>query len=276
MQNLIQFIIKYGHILAFLLLELFAFSLIVQKNQNQQDIFLYNKDLFFGKAKKQIQEVKGYLSIAQLADSLAEENAKLRAQFRNAKIKQLTIEKTINDSLWHQMYSYIPAKVIQNAVHLKNNTIMIDKGSLDSIQSGMGVIAEHGVVGVVSKVSEHFARITPIIHRHSRISVAIRRNGYFGTLRWYGPSISRFVVEDIPKRFGQTDVKNGDLIITSGYSTIFPKGIEIGLVSNVWVKEGSSFYTVELNSFIDMATIKTVYVVRNLYRQEFDELLNSP
>ncbi len=273
MQNLIQFLIKYGHVLTFLLLELFCFSLIVQNNQNQQEIFLYSKGLFFGKIKQNVQEFKDFLSIKEYADSLARENANLRAEFRNAKLNELIKDIHINDSLWKQMYTYLPATVVANSISLKNNTMLIDKGSQAGIQKGMGVLGQHGVVGVVTKTTEHFAQVMPIINQHSRTSVALKRNNYFGTLRWKGPDIRTFVIEDMPKRFGAPDdIMIGDTVITSGYSTIFPKGLAVGTVSKFKSLKAGSFYDIRVKSFTDISTLKTVYVVKNLYRQELDSL----
>ena len=69
------------------------------------------------------------------------------------------------------------------------------------------------------------------------------------------------ILEDIPK---QADIFEGDSIVTSGYSFIFPKGIFIGTVERFWTEGGSNYYTVEVKLHEDIARLDQVYVIDSI------------
>lgn len=271
MQNLIRFFLQYGNILLFILIEIFCFSLIVNQNQNQKNIYLYSKQLFFGHFYKQAQDFKNYLNLSEVADSLAQENALLRSTIRNAKFKTGTIESSVSDTIYLQQFTYIASRIISNSIHLQNNTMILDKGADNDVAPGMGVVGEKGVVGIVHKTSAKFSLVLPLLHSQSRISAAIKRNQYFGSLIWSGKGSQEFKLTNVPKH---ADVVIGDTIITSGYSTIFPKGIEIGKVDNIQEIKGSNEYNIDTKIYLDFSTLKNVYIVKNLFREEFNNLLN--
>lgn len=67
-------------------------------------------------------------------------------------------------------------------------------------------------------------------------------------------------LESIPKH---KTVLVGDTVITSGYSTIFPKGIQVGKVKTVVLEPGSNSYTIEVELFNDPTAWDALYVISN-------------
>jgi rod shape-determining protein MreC len=63
----------------------------------------------------------------------------------------------------------------------------------------------------------------------------------------------------------------GDSIITSGYSAIFPEGIPVGTIRSFEVEEGN-FYTIQVELAVNYKTLSQVNVIRNLLREEQLEL----
>jgi len=63
-----------------------------------------------------------------------------------------------------------------------------------------------------------------------------------------------------------------DTIITSGYSSIFPKGVMVGVVDTFWFEAGSNFYTIDVKLSADLNKVKSTYVIKDYFREEKKEL----
>ena len=158
-----------------------------------------------------------------------------------------------------QQYKLIPAKVITNELHLANNLITIDKGEQDGVEVGMGVACGQGVVGVVYLTSAHYSIIIPVLNmKSSRISCAIRNRGYFGVLRWDGRDAGIAYVEDIPRhaRFNK-----GEWVETNGFSTIFPPGVLVGQIKQVYNSRDGLSYRLQVRLSTDFGNLRDVVVI---------------
>ena len=67
----------------------------------------------------------------------------------------------------------------------------------------------------------------------------------------------------------------GDTIETSGFSTIFPACLPIGVIDQVSLESGSNFYDIEVELFADFGRLEFVYIVRNNNKQAQRELLQQ-
>jgi rod shape-determining protein MreC len=65
----------------------------------------------------------------------------------------------------------------------------------------------------------------------------------------------------------------GDTIVTSGFSSVFPAGIPLGIIDDVSKEGGSSFYTISVRLFLDFNAISWVEVIENNKKQELDLIL---
>jgi rod shape-determining protein MreC len=269
MQNLIQFFIRFAAFFLFVLLEVVCFMLIIRHNEAQREIFLNSSTLIAAKTNEWYDGIVEYSKLQDLADSLANENAKLKSELYNNR-SYLELQKDVRfDTLYHQRYQTIRAQVINNSVTSRNNSMTIDRGSDDGIEKGMGVIGAKGVVGVVRNIRPSFSNILSILHSASRVSVSLRRNQYFGTLVWKGFNPQKMSLEAVPKH---ADIQIGDTVETSGYSHIFPKGLMVGTVDTFWIEGGSNFYTIDVSMVNDLSKVNQVYVVKNLVKMELDSL----
>ena len=77
---------------------------------------------------------------------------------------------------------------------------------------------------------------------------------------------------DIPKI---ANFKTGDTIVTSGRSSIFPKGIPIGTVSDFKLDNTENYYEINVLLFNDMTNIEHVYIIENINTPEIKTLLNG-
>ncbi len=79
-------------------------------------------------------------------------------------------------------------------------------------------------------------------------------------------------MEEVPKH---ANINEGDTIVTSGFSTAFPKGIQIGYISNFSVDKGSANYTIEITLSGDITRAEYVFVVDNTLGSQQDSLVKT-
>ncbi len=256
---------RFGAFFLFLLLEAIAFYLVVNFNENQNLIFISSANRLTGNVYQQVSSVQDYFNLTNVADSLADENARLRTQLESLGINENLGQDSVRQEDLNQYYEYVAAKIINKSIHQHNNSFTLNRGSKNNLQAHSGVISDKGVVGIVRKVSKHFAQVMPILHREAKISAAVKTTGYFGSLVWRGRDPRFMRLEDIPK---YTAVNKGDTIQTSGFSNMFPTGITIGTVDTVWSDASSNFHNIRVRLIEEMANVEYVYVINNLRKEE--------
>lgn len=80
-----------------------------------------------------------------------------------------------------------------------------------------------------------------------------------------GGNYQEGILADIPNH---VELQNGDTIVTSGYSSIFPAGINIATIKSFEKLEGEFFYDIRVNFVVDYKNISWVYVVKNIFKEE--------
>jgi rod shape-determining protein MreC len=269
MRGLLQLFAQYGGFLLFLLLESLSLVLVVRYNQQQNAIFLNSWGLLVSRVEHQVDNVGDYYRLRGEVIKLQSKNIKLMEQLDNARYSNRLLRDSIDQDSLEQMYVFIGANVISNSIANANNYLRLDKGSADSISAHMGVISDDGVVGVIRNTSNHYSNVMSILHSQSRIKAEIKGSGYFGTLRWRGTDPRYMNLEAIPKH---ATIEQGDTILTSGYSQIFPRGINIGTIEDFSLDPGENFYTIKVALYTDISKLRYVYIVQHLMKDEHEDL----
>ncbi len=269
MRYLLLFLKRNYFYILFVVLETIAVYLTVMNHHFHYSIMLNATGQITGSVENSMNNITEYLRLKDANVRLAEENARLRAALTDSKLIKDTLHFTIVDTTNKQQYEYIPAKVISNSVTRRSNYIMLNKGLVDGIRPDMAVISPDGIVGIVSKVSRNFAWVNSVLHKQTKISAKIKKNGFVGTIAWDGKDHQIGNLKDIP---ANVQLKKGDTVITSGYSFLFPTGIMVGKIKNFKVDEGYHFYDIDLEFSQEFSKLAYVYVVVNLMKDEQEQL----
>jgi rod shape-determining protein MreC len=245
----------------------------------------HTSSLFSGYLLERRQNAVDFIGLQERVDSLMKVNAGLQSQLAAAQMVQVPFRDTFfivrldsiygSDSLRRKIvrpyYEFFPARVISNNINSANNWLMINRGSDNKVAPGLGVVSPKGVVGIVRYVNRDFSIVMSILHRQTKISAALKKQGAFGSLVWEGGDPSLMTLRDIPKHHL---VKEGDTVLTSRLSQKFPPNLYIGRVSGTPEKDPENPYfqimKVRLNQ--DMSTISDVQVVLNPFLGEIDSL----
>ncbi|MDY3253313.1 MAG: rod shape-determining protein MreC [Prevotella sp.] len=263
MRNLLEFLSKYYHWLLFAVLEVISFVLIFQFNSYQGSVWFTSANAVVGKLYELESSVESFFSLTKVNKDLTLRNFYLERQVNQLSrlYYDLTKDTTIaerNELEFLSRYKLIPAKVVSNSVDRNDNLMTIDRGSKDGVEKDMGVACGNGVVGVVYLVSDHYSVVMPVLNYHSRISCAIRRRGYFGYLKWQGGDANIAYVEDVPRH---AKFKRGDWVETSGYSSIFPPGVLVGKIIEVYNSRDGLSYRLKVQLTTDFGNVRDVCVI---------------
>ena len=117
----------------------------------------------------------------------------------------------------------IVAKVISKEPSPWFNAITISKGSKDGIIKGSAAIVPQGVVGKVIEVSKYYSKVILITDRNCSVDAIAQTTRARGIIKGNGDNLC--YLEYIMNKY---NIKNGDIIISSGFDNTYPKGIRIG------------------------------------------------
>lgn len=265
MKSLFLLLWRNNFTLVFLLLEAYCFYLLMQNNNFQNASMLNSANSAVAKTMEGVNYVREYIHLKDENASLAKDNASLRNSLKDALYENDTLLSTVSDSITHQQYTFISAKVIDNTVNRRNNYLTLNKGSMQGIKPEMGVICSDGIVGIVKQVSPHFCTVMSLLHKDARISAKIKRNDFFGSLIWEGESPFFASLKEIDKT---VPVQKGDTIVTTPFSSIFPAGTMVGRVTDSRIAAGSNFHDIEVHLRTQFQRLTYVYIVNNILKEE--------
>lgn len=243
--------------------------LTIQQKNYQRTAFINSANSISGGAYSTVNNVQDYFHLRSVNDELQAENAELRAQLLTSLRRVNGDYFQVVDTLYQQKYIYRLADVISNNYTSANNYITLNMGSNDGVIEEMGVISPTGIVGIVGAVSDNFCTVISFLHPKTEISCKLKSNGVSGFLKWVGKDISKAVISDIPIT---TRVNQGDSVLTSGYSSVFPAGIYIGKIVKTEKDLENQTQRIEVDLNIDYSALNKVYVVENLFKNEIEEL----
>ncbi|MDM0077600.1 rod shape-determining protein MreC [Variovorax sp. J2P1-59] len=161
---------------------------------------------------------------ASQADTLAQENARLRAMLELRETTQTPGRV---------------AEVLYDTADPYTRKLVIDQGLTNGIAAGSPVIDEHGVLGQVTQVQPFTSEITLVIDRDLSIPVQNVRTGArsvaFGDASAHGGGLElRFMAAN-------ADLQEGDLLTTSGVDGVYPPGLPVAKIDRIERRADSAF-----------------------------------
>lgn len=198
--------------------------------------------------------------------SVAKENQRLLQQlgeYRQEIIQQRDLE--LENQRLRELLGFkrsLPGEAIAAEIIGKDpsawfKTVVIDKGSADGLRRGLPAVSSLGVVGQIIDVSGHQSRLLLIIDRNSGVDALVQRTRARGIVK--GTSRDECYLDYV---LHADDVRVGDVVISSGFDGVYPKGLLIGTVTAVDFKGGDFFKEVQITPAVDFDKLEEVLVFR--------------
>ncbi|WP_053228129.1 rod shape-determining protein MreC [Spirochaeta cellobiosiphila] len=161
-------------------------------------------------------------------------------------------------------FKNLPAKVIAKDPSVSFTSITINKGTSDGVITDSPVIAfsggYYGLVGKVMSVGRNSSIIQPVTNSTSYIAARLQKNRFEGLV--HGLSSNDDILQmDYVSKLGKTQIQYGDLVITSGMSSLFPKGIYIGRVRSIDDLEYESSLKLSIEPIVSFGSLEYVFVL---------------
>ncbi len=141
-------------------------------------------------------------------------------------------------------------------------SVIIDKGKSDGVERGMPVVVSEGIAGLVTDVSYLYSKVLLIIDQNCAVDSLIQRTRVRGIIK--GKSDQCFF-EYVLRKHG---IMEGDTVISSGLDGIFPKGMRVGIVSDVARMSPGIFQQITVTPYVDFQKLEEVLVILNLPEHE--------
>lgn len=167
---------------------------------------------------------------------------------------------------------FVPGSVIGRDPSENFYGFTLDEGSLSGIEVNDPVATENGLVGWVYEVSANSCKVRTILSPEASVGVVDIRSGDSGVIKG-SISLADQGLTKMMYLSEQRDLKQGDILVTSGLSGIYPKNFQVGEVREISYDDfDSSLYAV-VKPFEDILNIKDVIVIT--YFQGKDEVVTS-
>ena len=214
--------------------------------------------------------VEGFAAYFTRFDELVEENARLKEEIAELETQIYDAKEIEEMYVWmsnflemkmsHTDFKLTAASVIGRESGNYSKVITLDVGSKDGIKLNMPVITSDGLVGQITEVGLNWSKVTTLLESGSSAGAYIERSRVTGvctgdyTLSSKGLCKLNYVSED-------SDVRIGDRVLTSGYGSIYPRGLVIGYVDQVNTDDYSRTLNITVNCSTDYSSLTKVMVV---------------
>jgi len=153
----------------------------------------------------------------------------------------------------------LPARVIGMPGGRVVERIEVDKGALDGVKKNMPVVVPDGLVGKISSVFEDRALVEPLVSASSAAGVVVERSRVRGVVRprfGSATTLAGWEMDYVPAR---SDVRIGDLVVTSGLGGVYPPSLVVGHVTSV--VQGPLTMDIRVDLAVRYSTIEQVFII---------------
>jgi len=214
---------------------------------DELEVFNEKKDLYkkYTKLKEKVEKTDLYY--AQI-EELQKEVTQLKSS--------LDLNATLSE------YTYVNATVVNRNIGYWYNNLTIDKGSKNGVKLGDAVITPNGLIGKVTSVSNFSSSVKLLTSDEisNKISIKIKsKDEYlYGLLIGYEKENNIYKIEGVTN---SENIKEGDLVTTTGLTDYFPSGIIIGKVSRVVKDEYDLNCIIEVTPSVNFDDISIVTIL---------------
>ena len=194
-------------------------------------------------------------------ERLFNDNAKLThdAMVMNGQLQRLTFLQQENDRLRSLLNSPVQdntSKIVAELMAVDNNPyshqIVINKGAINDVYEGQPVLDAKGIVGQIMQVSSTNSRVLLIADVTHAIPVRVARNNVRLIASGSG-SLDELLIQHVAH---SSDLKIGDILLSSGLGNIFPEGYPVATITSIIRDESRPFPQVRAKPIAQLDRLK--------------------
>jgi rod shape-determining protein MreC len=216
-----------------------------------------------------------FYSILEETETIAQLESKIESLEKDNKMMKMNLQRidilkdevarlrSIKRALSKKFENIQIAKVIQGDVIPNKESIKIDIGSNDNIALGQTVMGTNGLIGQIVEVALYSSKVLLITDVNSNVPAIITRTGKQVIVK--GRSQDDLLEISFTD---DSDIKSGDLIVTSGQAGRFIASLNIGRIVQIKMNEGERFAEVLVEPSEYIENINEVIVTPDEYKDK--------
>jgi len=216
------------------------------------------------------EAMDGFAAYFYRFDELVEENNQLREEV--AELRTQIYENTEREEMYawmagflemkrvHQDFQMLAASVTGRESGNYSRVLTLDVGTADGVEVNMPVVTSEGVVGRITEVGRNWSRVTTILESGTLIGAYMERTdevavaeGVFA-LSGDGRLRLNYVRAD-------SSAQVGDRVLSSGYGSVYPRGLVIGYIDSMEVDPYTRGMAVTVQCAVDYAELSRVMIL---------------
>ena len=228
----------------------------MQKGMNTAGRYLFDR----------IENYRELSRVQEINDLLSNELAVLRAENARLRLRENELDemrRLLDLKEQYPQYDTVGAHIIGKNSSNWYRSFLIDKGTNDGIRVNMNVIADGGLVGIVTSVSESYATVSTIINDSQYVSAMSSRSGssciVAGNLSLYADGLLEL------QNIGMdADMAVGDMIVTSNISALYVPGLLIGFTESIVPDPNQLQRSGTLRPAVDFDELDSVLIITTM------------
>ncbi|MBK7103855.1 MAG: rod shape-determining protein MreC [Ignavibacteriae bacterium] len=258
------------YIVLILLLILSLLIITLNENHKVKNVRLFSLGIF-ASFNKIILDFGNYFEDTEYVESLLKNNAQLMLQVNELRDYAYEFDEIKNQIEYKDKSNFelISAQIVSRLVSKISGYFIISKGSADSIEIGLPVITDKGLVGIITDVSQNYSTVRTLENSLFKVAVRDQRSNVDGILNWDGKDL---LIKNVPTT---EDIDVGDRVIISELSTIIPPAIPVGIISSKESTISGILSNIKVKPFADISKIKNVLILKKSEDLQLDSLITK-
>ena len=214
--------------------------------------------------------IDGFVSFFTEFDRISEENRALREEIASLKDRISRAEETEEMNEWlydylelkreHTDYKFVPATVTGGEGGNYMTVFLLDKGYAHGVRKDMPVVTDSGIVGYICEVGTTWSKVVTILEAGGAVGAYVERSGEQGVIEG-NFELSEEGVCKMSYLSADADIQVGDRIVSSGYGSVYPRGLVIGTVESVEKDSVSRSLLVTVRPTADLSEIEKLMII---------------
>ena len=208
-----------------------------------------------------VANVQDMLTVHQQNQLLRSEVEQLRVQNVQANeyaAENIRLRELLGYTQSARQFDLVMARVIGREPTTWTRMIVIDRGTQHGVQKNMAVITARGLVGTVTDAGPISSKVQLILDPRSAAGALVQRSRVAGVVKGTPDDAMHPRMVNVPK---SQDMAVGDIVVTSGFGGIYPKGIMVGTVSAVKNDSGGLLHYAVIEPATDFQRLEDVAVI---------------
>ena len=218
---------------------------------------------------------RNYSALQADYDAISFENEQLRMELQSADeaiAENERLQTLLDAKSTYESLDPIYAKVIARDAGPWFETFSVNRGTSSGVSVGMAVVNGEGLIGRVYEVGLNYAKVITVIDTRSAVACLMQRTRDNGVMRGQISSSDSYATCYVYYLPNVNSITPGDVVVTSGTDSLYPKGLRVGTVTALSLDAGTDGTYAVVSPAVDFRHIEEVFILRTVIETDSDIL----